>query len=112
MSTLNGYDWDHLDKLATYYAGNNPTSDNAVMWQIIKLMEESGELASAYISYRGQNPRKGDIPETLHDVIKECCDVIITGLVALSTLSADAESAFAERWDEIKNRTMVAVNVR
>lgn len=55
---------------------------DGVMYRILKLQEEAGEVAQAVIGYVGANKRKG----VTHDeeaVAKELADVVITAMVAL-----------------------------
>jgi NTP pyrophosphatase (non-canonical NTP hydrolase) len=60
--------------------------------RIIKLMEESGEVAQAWIGYTGQNPRKGKT-HTRDDVRDELADVAVTALCAARHFSEN-EYAF------------------
>jgi NTP pyrophosphatase (non-canonical NTP hydrolase) len=59
-----------------------------------KVAEETGEVAAAIIGATGQNPRKGQT-HTWDDVQSELCDVILSGMVALASISPDAEAVFA-----------------
>lgn len=56
--------------------------------RIMKLFEESGEAASAYIGFTGQNPRKG-ITHTRERFLDEIADVVITALCAMHHFSED-----------------------
>ncbi|WP_308409426.1 MazG-like family protein [Streptomyces pinistramenti] len=62
--------------------------------RILKLSEEAGEVAQAVIGATGRNPRKGH-SHTWDDVQRELCDVVLTAMVALSTLAPDARQTFA-----------------
>jgi phosphoribosyl-ATP pyrophosphohydrolase len=56
--------------------------------RILKVVEEAGEAAAAWIGTVGQNPRKG----TTHsraDVAAELADVAFTALVAIESLGHD-----------------------
>lgn len=56
--------------------------------RILKVSEEAGEAAGAWIGALGTNPRKG----TTHsrtDVASELADVVITALVAMNSLGVD-----------------------
>jgi NTP pyrophosphatase (non-canonical NTP hydrolase) len=70
----------------------------------LKLSEEVGEVASAIIGATGQNPRKG-VTHGWTDVEDELCDVIITAMVALTTISPNAEDKFAAHLDSITARS-------
>ncbi|MCF3176163.1 MazG-like family protein [Streptomyces sioyaensis] len=61
--------------------------------RLLKLSEEAGEVAQAVIGATGQNPRKGH-SHTWDDVHGELCDVILTAMVALRTLTPDARGVF------------------
>ncbi|UKY51083.1 MazG-like family protein [Streptomyces inhibens] len=61
--------------------------------RILKLSEEAGEVAQAVIGATGQNPRKGH-SHTWDDVHSELCDVILTAMVALRTLTPEARGVF------------------
>jgi NTP pyrophosphatase (non-canonical NTP hydrolase) len=57
--------------------------------RILKVTEEAGEVAQAWIGYIGQNPRKG-ITHTDREVADELADVALTALVAIESLGFDA----------------------
>ena len=57
--------------------------------RILKVTEEAGEVAGAWIGARGQNPRKG-VTHRREDVAAELADVVITALVAIESLGFDA----------------------
>ncbi|WP_435244101.1 MazG-like family protein [Streptomyces sioyaensis] len=61
--------------------------------RLLKLTEEAGEVAQAVIGATGQNPRKGH-SHTWDEVHGELCDVILTAMVALRTLTPDARGVF------------------
>lgn len=64
----------------------NGRSQQEISLRLLKLVEESGEVAQAYIGTVGQNPRKG-VTHTNADVADELCDVIITAMVALVSVA-------------------------
>lgn len=70
--------------------GHGGSSDEQITMRIMKLMEETGEAAAAWIGVRGQNPRKGVTHERA-DVAAELADVVFTALVAIESLGFDAE---------------------
>lgn len=69
--------------LAEKYA--TPDYHHSISNQLVKLTEELGEAAQAYIGATGQNPRKG-VTHTYTDLMHELIDVVITGWVALATV--------------------------
>jgi NTP pyrophosphatase (non-canonical NTP hydrolase) len=76
---------------------------------MLKLSEEVGEVAQAVIGATGQNPRKG-VTHTWDDVQAELCDVVITALVALRTLTPDAREVFAQHLTGVRTRSLVINN--
>lgn len=106
---MNHNDWHHVELMARYYGKIAPPGMTALGWQLIKLMEETGEVATEFIGYSGQNPRKGDVATPVEDVVKEICDVIITGMVALATTSTTPEKTLNHRFSVIRERTQMAV---
>ncbi|MGW0763787.1 hypothetical protein ACWD1Y_46320 [Streptomyces sp. NPDC002814] len=60
----------------------NGTDAHETAMRLLKVSEEAGEAAAAYIGMTGQNPRKG-ITHTPADVANELVDVIIAAAVAL-----------------------------
>jgi NTP pyrophosphatase (non-canonical NTP hydrolase) len=68
--------WDHITRLYGYLA----ELDDQTL--ILKLTEEVGEVAEAYIGMQGLNPRKG-VCRTRDDVLAELSDVIVTAAVAM-----------------------------
>ncbi len=61
---------------------------------LLKLTEEVGEAADAYIGVHGFNKRKGTY-RTPDGLLDELADVIITAAVAMSAVAGDADQARA-----------------
>ncbi|MFI9804992.1 MazG-like family protein [Streptomyces sp. NPDC052301] len=76
-----------------------------VLLRVLKLSEEVGEVAEAIIGATGQNPRKG-ITHTWEDVQAELCDVVITALVALRTLTPEAREVFERQLRRVADRPL------
>ncbi|WP_241844773.1 MazG-like family protein [Streptomyces silvensis] len=70
--------------------------EETLLLRMLKLSEEVGEVAQAVIGATGQNPRKGTT-HSWDDVQSELCDVVITALVALRTLTPEPEKVLDER---------------
>jgi len=90
---MGGVMWDRV-KLLHEYHGDVP-----VEVRILKLTEEVGEAAEAFIGVRGLNVRKG-ICRSREDLLDELADVIITAAVAMSAVangSADEAAGHLER---------------
>lgn len=68
--------WDEIRQLHEHH-GAVPTEV-----QILKLTEEVGEAAEAYIGMNGYNSRKG-VCRSRDDLLAELADVIITAAVAM-----------------------------
>ncbi|MFH9415267.1 MazG-like family protein [Streptomyces rochei] len=86
--------WTTIDALWTGLEADQPIGGReGLLLRMLKLSEEVGEVAEAVIGATGQNPRKG-VSHTWEDVEAELCDVAITALVALRTLTPEARAVF------------------
>lgn len=101
--------WDTVGRLVEWLdRGNGADGANAETEKLLRLMklsEEVGEVAAAVIGATGQNPRKG-VTHTWGDVNAELCDVILTAMVALTTITPDARQVFAERLNHVAARSL------
>jgi hypothetical protein len=86
--------WEHVRRVLAMVDQANPRTSHEVAMRLLKIGEEAGEVAAAYIGATGQNPRKG-VTHDLDDVIGECFDTAVTALVAASTLAGDTAAARA-----------------
>ena len=80
--------WDEAGRL-TEWLGEVP-----VEAQLLKLSEDVGEVAEAYLGLTGLNPRKG-VTHTRDDLVNEVADVIITAAVAIVRLTGEPRAARA-----------------
>jgi NTP pyrophosphatase (non-canonical NTP hydrolase) len=81
--------WAGIDGLWAWLETDQPLGGReGMLLRMLKLSEEVGEVAEAVIGATGQNPRKG-VTHTWDDVQGELCDVVITALVALRTLTQE-----------------------
>ncbi|WP_305789392.1 hypothetical protein [Symbioplanes lichenis] len=71
--------------------------------RILKVAEEYGEAAAAWIGATGQNPRKG-ITHTLDDVAAELGDIAFTALVAAASLGYDPRTVLAAVATKVSTR--------
>jgi NTP pyrophosphatase (non-canonical NTP hydrolase) len=78
--------WDEIGRLSAYH-GDVPAEV-----RLLKLTEEVGEVAEAFIGMHGLNRRKG-VCRTRDDLLAELADVIITAAVAMSGVTGDADEA-------------------
>ncbi|GAA2454614.1 MazG-like family protein [Streptomyces glaucus] len=98
--------WDTVDALWTWLETHQPVGGEAgVLLRMLKLSEEAGEVAQAVIGATGQNPRKGTT-HTWDDVQAELCDVVITALVALRTLTPEPREVFARHLTAVAKRSL------
>jgi NTP pyrophosphatase (non-canonical NTP hydrolase) len=98
--------WAGIDDLWTWVDGNRPLDGGeSLLLRMLKLSEEVGEVAEAVIGVTGQNPRKG-VTHTWDDVQGELCDVVITALVALRTLTPDTQEVFTRHLARVMERSL------
>ncbi|MFI1535757.1 MazG-like family protein [Streptomyces anandii] len=100
--------WTSIDALWTWLESGTPykgTTHEGLLLRLLKLSEEVGEVAQAVIGATGQNPRKGTT-HTWTDVESELCDVIITALVALRTLTPEAREVFTAHLTRVRERSV------
>ncbi|MFF4309955.1 MazG-like family protein [Streptomyces sp. 900105755] len=98
--------WSSIEDLWTWLDANRRHGgETALVLRMLKLTEEVGEVAQAVIGATGQNPRKG-VTHTWEDVQGELCDVVITALVALRTLTPDAEQVFGRHLAGVRARSL------
>lgn len=102
--------WTTVDTLAQWLDANRPVEGReGVLLRILKLSEEVGEVSEAVIGATGQNPRKG-VMHTWDDVQAELCDVVITALVALRTLTPQAREVFGRHLERVAQRSLGAAS--
>ncbi|MEV6502377.1 MazG-like family protein [Streptomyces prunicolor] len=104
--------WAGIDDLWTWVDDNRPLTGEGgenggagLLLRMLKLSEEVGEVAQAVIGATGQNPRKG-VTHTWDDVQAELCDVVITALVALRTLTPDTRQVFTRHLARVMERSL------
>ncbi|WP_037669234.1 MazG-like family protein [Streptomyces griseus] len=98
--------WPTVDALWTWLESTQPHDGReGLLLRILKLSEEAGEVAEAVIGATGQNPRKGT-SHTWEDVQSELCDVVITALVALRTLTPEAREVFHRHLAGVARRSL------
>ncbi|MET8508800.1 MazG-like family protein [Streptomyces sp. NPDC004787] len=98
--------WTTIARLHAWLTAHQKLSPREeVLLRVLKLSEEIGETAQAVIGATGQNPRKGTT-HTWQDVESELCDVIITAMVALRTLTPDAREVFEGHVERVAGRSL------
>ncbi|MFE6686491.1 MazG-like family protein [Streptomyces sp. NPDC057743] len=96
--------WDTIDGLVRWLDRESALpAEQERLLRVLKLSEEAGEVAQAVIGATGQNPRKGH-SHTWDDVQAELCDVIVTAMVALRTLTPEARRVFEGHLRRIAGR--------
>jgi NTP pyrophosphatase (non-canonical NTP hydrolase) len=78
--------WDEIQRLHIHHGEVPPEV------RLLKLTEEVGEVAEAFIGMTGMNSRKG-VCRTRDDVLDELTDVIITAAVAMAAIAGTADDA-------------------
>lgn len=98
--------WESVDRLVAWLDRESaaPPDDRRLL-RILKVTEEVGEVGQAVIGATGQNPRKG-VTHGWEDVQDELCDVVLSALVALRTLTPDAREVFERRLAHVRQRSL------
>ena len=81
----------------------NGRDQASITFRILKLVEEAGEAASAWIGVTGGNPRKG-VTHTTDDVAAELADVALAALIAIESLGVDHATALRECAKKVSER--------
>jgi NTP pyrophosphatase (non-canonical NTP hydrolase) len=100
--------WSTIRSLVAWLDECNGRSDAEVSLRILKLTEEAGEVAQAWIGVQGQNPRKG-VTHEREDVVAELCDVMVTAAVALASVAISPQDVFDAKLAKIAARSGVTV---
>ena len=96
--------WDSIGEIVDWLdTSSTLPPETERLLRIMKITEEAGEVSQAVTGTIGQNPRKG-ITHTWDDVTAELCDVILTAMVALTTLTPDAPKVFGEHLVRVTER--------
>ncbi|MEU5742483.1 MazG-like family protein [Streptomyces tendae] len=98
--------WSTIEDLWKWLEADQPVGGReGLLLRMLKLSEEVGEVAEAVIGATGQNPRKG-VTHTWDDVEAELCDVVITAMVALRTLTPEAREVFGRHLARVAGRSL------
>ncbi|MFC5720389.1 MazG-like family protein [Streptomyces gamaensis] len=98
--------WDTVEQLVEWLDSESTVPpDMARLLRVLKISEEAGEVAEAIHGVTGSNPRKGN-SHTWDDVQTELCDVILTSMVALKTITPDAAKVFEDRVAHVAERSL------
>jgi NTP pyrophosphatase (non-canonical NTP hydrolase) len=85
---------DVVHRSVAWLDHHNGRGEQELTLRILKVVEEAGEVAAAWIGTVGQNPRKG-ITHSRDDVAAELADVVLTALVAIESLGLDPHDVLA-----------------
>jgi NTP pyrophosphatase (non-canonical NTP hydrolase) len=98
--------WETIGRLVAWLDEETDASPElARVLRVLKISEEAGEVAEAVHGATGANPRKGR-SHTWEDVQAELCDVIVTSMVALRTITPDAANVFADQLARVAGRSL------
>ncbi|MFJ6194505.1 MazG-like family protein [Micromonospora sp. NPDC092111] len=95
--------WNAARASRAWLDAANGTDQTELTCRILKLTEEAGEAAGAWIGVLGQNPRKG-VTHSHADVAAELADVVLTALVAIESLGLDARTVVATCAAKVQSR--------
>ncbi|MGH3309004.1 MAG: MazG-like family protein [Streptomyces sp.] len=97
--------WATVRRLVDWLDAANEAGEHETAMRLMKLTEEAGEVAQAYIGTVGQNPRKGRTHSS-SDVADELCDVIVTAAVALHSFTDDPAAALDAKIRAVARRSL------
>ncbi|MGI5213759.1 hypothetical protein [Plantactinospora sp. CA-290183] len=95
--------WAAVRDLRAWLDRANGADRPELTCRVLKVAEEAGEAAGAWIGMIGQNPRKG-VSHDRDDVAAELADVALAALVAIESLDLDARRVLAARADRVRRR--------
>ena len=82
--------FDAVELAANWLDENNGCDRAEQTMRLLKVTEEAGEVAAAWVGATGQNPRKG-ITHTYDQVGAELADVVMAALVAMTSIGLDPQ---------------------
>lgn len=95
--------WEAIAASRAWLDDHNGDAVPELGLRILKIVEEAGEAAAAWIGTLGQNPRKG-ITHSRQDVADELGDVAFTALVAAASLGYDPREVLARIAAKVRTR--------
>jgi NTP pyrophosphatase (non-canonical NTP hydrolase) len=87
--------WRAVEESRAWLDRTNGVNIHQQTFRILKVTEEAGEAAGAWIGVVGNNPRKG-VTHTVDDVVAELADVALAALVAIHSLDQDARTVLEQ----------------
>ena len=95
--------WPAVQAARQWLDLSNGTLPLEMTCRVLKVTEEAGEAAQAWIGFLGQNPRKG-VTHTRDQVAAELADVAFTALVAIASLGLDPRDALTDCATKVQDR--------
>ncbi len=95
--------WETIAASRAWLDQHNGDAEPELGLRILKIVEEAGEAAAAWIGTLGQNPRKG-VSHSRQDVADELGDVAFTALVAVASLGYDPQDILRRVADKVRPR--------
>lgn len=93
---MNRDTWEAVERATRWLDSHHRPDDTEITMRLLKVTEEAGEAAQAWIGANGRNPRKG-ITHDREDVAAELADVVVSALVAINSLGLDPAAALAAK---------------
>ncbi|MEV8403588.1 MazG-like family protein [Streptomyces niveus] len=92
--------WKTVTDLVAWLDSKNGRPQEEITLRILKITEEAGEVAQAWIGVVGQNPRKG-VTHTMPEVQDEVVDVMVTAAVALASIVGNPQDVLDAKLAQI-----------
>ncbi|MCO1657680.1 MazG-like family protein [Pseudonocardia humida] len=96
--------WEAVERSTTWLDAHHEPDDAEITMRLLKVTEEAGEVAQAWIGATGRNPRKG-VTHGRDDVAAELADVVFSALVAIRSLGLDPGAVLNEKARALVART-------
>jgi NTP pyrophosphatase (non-canonical NTP hydrolase) len=94
-SSVDAYIWEWVSADFRTLDGKTGNESDEITLRLLKIAEEFGEAAQAWIGTTGQNPRKG-VTHTREQVADELGDVAFGALVTASSMGFDPRQVLAD----------------
>lgn len=97
--------WEQVQHVRQWLDDNTEQrgEEDRRLLRVLKISEELGEVSEAVHGALSANPRKG-ASHTWDDVRMELCDVLVTSMVALATLTDDPAKELDARLERLVGR--------
>ena len=96
--------WDAVERSVAWLDSHHERDDTELTLRLLKVTEEAGEAAQAWIGATGRNPRKG-VTHGRPDVAAELADVVFSALVAIASLGLDPAAVLSDKATDLIART-------